>query len=68
MKNRPQKVSDLVDYLSKMSDLDKNKALYNLLYWQMIEIGEDVHARYDDDDDKIVEICWSSCGESIVET
>lgn len=65
MKTKKQKNSDLIEFISKMSDLNKAKALYNLLYWQMIEIGEDVHARYDDDENKIVDICWSSCGESI---
>lgn len=67
MKNRIQKTADLIKFIKGLSKSEKDKALINLLEWQMIEIGEDIHADYDEDDEKIVDIYWSSCGESILE-
>lgn len=65
MRNKQQKLNDIHSYLSRLTDDQKDNMLFALLEWQCVEIGEDVSVRYDEEDEYVVDIYWSSCGDSL---
>ncbi len=60
-------IAALKGHVSSLDREDLFNLAWELLYWQAVEIGDDVSVRFSDEDELEVEdIYWSSCGISLI--